>query len=73
MKCEICGREASSQFCDLHKTAYENLVEKFEVWKKALKITWTGYLDEILRNPDAGIWVKEVAKQLVSQGLASRE
>jgi len=67
MKCEICGREANSQFCELHKTAHENLLEKFEAWKKALNLTWTEYLNEVLRNPDAGLWVKEVAKHLLSQ------
>ncbi len=66
MKCEICGREANSQFCEFHKKAYENLVEKYEAWNKALKITWTEYLKEILRNPNAGLWVKEVAKQMLS-------
>jgi len=68
MTCEICGREASSRFCDLHKKAYENLVEKYEIWKKASKITWTEYLNEILRNPNTGLWVREVAQQLLSTG-----
>jgi len=67
MRCEICGREASSQLCDSHKKAYENLVEKYKVWKEAADITWTEYLNEILRNPNSGLWVKEVAKQLLSQ------
>lgn len=67
MKCEICGRPAESQFCELHLKAYENLVEKYEVWKKALKLTWTEYLNKILENPDAGLWVKEAATHLLSR------
>jgi len=67
MKCEICGREADSQFCESHRKAYENLIEKCEVWKEALKITWNEYLNEILRNPFAGLWAKEVARHLLAQ------
>ena len=68
MKCEICGRETNSEFCELHKKAYENLIEKYELWKRASNITWTEYLKKILTNPNAGLWVKEVAQQLLRDG-----
>ncbi len=67
MKCEICGREANSRFCDLHEEAYRNLLEKYEVWKGRLDITWNEYLRRIIENPNTGIWAKEVAKHLSSQ------
>lgn len=65
MKCDVCGREGKSRFCEFHRKAYENLVEKYDVWKRALEMTWTEYLNEISRNPNAGLWAKEVAKQLL--------
>jgi len=68
MRCEICGREDYSQYCDLHKKAYENLVDNYDVWKKASKVTWTEYLNEVLKNPNTGLWVKEVAQRLLSSG-----
>lgn len=66
MRCEICGREAESRFCELHKKAYENLLEKYEVWKRAMGIDWTEYLNKILKNPNTGLWVKEIADKLLS-------
>ncbi|MFQ6095804.1 MAG: hypothetical protein ACE5NN_06640 [Candidatus Bathyarchaeia archaeon] len=67
MTCEICGREAASRFCELHETAHKNLLERYEDWKKALNITWTEYLNEVLKNPNTGVWAKEVAQRLLSQ------
>jgi hypothetical protein len=42
--------------------AYENIVEKYVVWRKALKISWEAYLSEIEKNSLTGNWAKEVAK-----------
>jgi hypothetical protein len=46
--------------------AYENIVRKYDFWRKALKITWKEYLSEIEKNPSTGEWAKEVAKYLIS-------
>lgn len=71
MPCKICGKDAESEFCELHRKAYENLQDKFVDWKKSLDISWPQYLKEILRNPYAGLWVKEVAQYLL--GSSSTE
>ncbi|MFQ6068030.1 MAG: hypothetical protein ACE5KD_00645 [Candidatus Bathyarchaeia archaeon] len=42
-------------------------MDKFEMWKKALNISWKNYLNEIIKNPFAGIKVKEVAEHLLSE------
>ena len=66
MNCEICGRETvRKQFCSLHMQAYSNLVEKFAVWRKGLKISWKHYLREIEKHSLTGEWAKEVAKHLI--------
>ena len=65
MKCKICGKEAVSGYCELHERAYKNLMEKYEVWKKALDISWKDYLREVAKNSYTGSWVKEVAEQLM--------
>jgi hypothetical protein len=66
MKCKICGRDAQKKgFCNLHLKAYENIVEKFDVWKKASGIIWSEYLVEIQKNSLTGEWAKEVIKDLI--------
>ncbi len=69
MKCKVCDREASKEgFCSLHFKAYKNLIDRFEGWRKALKISWKGYLSQIAENSSAGDWVKEVAEYLIENG-----
>jgi hypothetical protein len=68
MKCKICGRDAQKKgFCNLHLKAYENIVEKFDVWKKASGIIWGEYLVEIQKNSLTGEWAKEVTKHLIEE------
>lgn len=67
MKCKACGEEAGEGgFCLVHFEAYENIVEKFPVWRKALKISWKEFLREIEQNSLTGEWAKEVAKYLIN-------
>jgi hypothetical protein len=66
VSCKICGRETSKEdFCSRHLKAQKNLVDRFDAWGKALKISWKGYLSQIAENSSAGDWVKEVAKYLI--------
>jgi len=69
VKCVICDRETDGKsYCELHEKAYESIVEEYDVWKEALKISWRGYLSEIAKNPFTGEWAKEVAEYLVTSG-----
>jgi hypothetical protein len=51
----------------VHHKAYENLVEKFQVWQKATDVSWSQYLGEIQKNSLTGVWAKEVAKYLIEE------
>jgi hypothetical protein len=48
--------------------AYENIVKKHELWKRALGISWKEYLSEIVKNPLTGEWAREVAEHLIKNG-----
>lgn len=66
MKCVICSKEAAKKgYCKRHRKAYENIVKKYDEWKRALEISWKEYLSEIIKNPLTGEWAKEVAEYLV--------
>lgn len=65
-KCRICDKEAAStSYCMLHEKARQNLMEKFEAWKKALDLSWKDYLKEIIQNPLTGTRAREVAEALL--------
>ncbi len=70
MSCKICGRSSDTEqgFCDRHMKAYKNIQDRFELWSKALGISWKEYLSQIAENSSAGNWVKEVAKYLIENG-----
>ena len=69
MKCVICSREADKRgYCELHMKAYESIVKKYDVWKKALETSWKEYLSEIVKNSLTGEWAKEVAEYLIRDG-----
>lgn len=68
LKCKICGKEGVNEgYCVLHERAYQNLMEQFETWKKALGISWKDYLKEIINNPFTGMKAREVAENLFSK------
>jgi len=48
--------------------AYESISKKYELWKKALEISWKEYLSEIVKNSLTGEWAKEVAEYLIKSG-----
>lgn len=69
MRCKICDRNAVDKgYCDLHFEAYNNILEKYEVWRKAMDISWKDYLSELIKNPLTGDWAKEVAEKLLKDG-----
>jgi hypothetical protein len=66
MNCKICGREAQEEeFCMVHLLAYHNLQEKFEVWRRAVDVSWSQFLVDIQKNSLTGVWAKEVAMHLI--------
>lgn len=69
MKCKACSREVQvhlqSEYCEFHGKAYDNILRKFESWKKASNVEWKDYLSEVAKNPLTGIWAKEVAENLL--------
>ena len=69
MKCKVCSRGADEKgHCELHLKAYENILKKYSLSKKALKISWQEYLSEIDKNPLTGEWAREVAEYLIKSG-----
>ena len=72
MKCKICSREVEQKgFCALHLRAYRNVVEKFEVWRKASGLVWMEYLVELQKNSLTGEWAKDVVKQLIKDEISN--
>jgi len=69
MKCPICGlnKEEGSDYCENHQTAYSNLKERYEDWKKAMDITWKEYLEKVIENENTGEWAREVAIHLINE------
>jgi len=43
------------------------LVEKFEVWRRALSLPWKRYLEEIVENPLTGEKAREIASSLLRE------
>lgn len=69
MPCLICNRDAkNAEFCKLHERAYQNLTQGYEQWMKALTISWKDYLEAVAKNPNTGLWVKEIAEHLLKEG-----
>ncbi|MGQ9538037.1 MAG: hypothetical protein ACUVTE_00400 [Candidatus Bathycorpusculaceae bacterium] len=69
MQCKVCSREVvENGYCELHFRAYQSIMKKYGVWKRALEISWKEYLSEIAKNPFTGEWAKEVAEHLLKGG-----
>ncbi len=69
MKCKICSSEAQENgFCMLHFKAYQNVIEKFDVWRESIGyVLWIDYLVEIQKNSLTGEWAKDVVKHLIKE------
>ena len=48
--------------------AHKVIVKKYELWRRALGISWKEYLSEIAKNSLTGEWAKEVAEYLAKKG-----
>ena len=67
--CQICHREILdiSVFCEYHQMAYSNLEKGYENWRYALDIDWVGYINRMSKMKSVGIWVKELAENILKQ------
>ena len=69
MKCLLCDRNAvNDNYCRFHMKAYERILDNYVQWKRASEVDWKEYLREIVMNPLAGQWAKEVAQHLTQTG-----
>ncbi len=69
MKCKICNKETgNNDCCEIHTKAHENIIKKYEIWNKALEVSWKEYLSKIAENPLTGKSAKEVAEHLMKTG-----
>ncbi len=71
MNCIICGVNTNegSNYCENHLSAYINLKEAYNEWKKAMDITWQEYLKKVIENENTGEWVRELAIHLLNENL----
>jgi len=67
----VCNRETDKvDFCVFHFKAYQSVTNSYDVWKKALGLSWEEYLSVIEKNSLTGEWAKEVAKYLIDNEVA---
>ena len=68
--CVICEKERGSnvQFCEYHNIAYYKIEQNYGYWKEAYdELSWEAYLELLIDNSENGVWVKEVAKYLITK------
>ncbi len=67
-ECRICGREpVDGRYCRYHRVAFDNLREKYAVWKEAAGVSWDDYLERLRQNPETGRWVLELIEDLMTE------
>ena len=66
--CRIYRSRASDRYCALREKANSNIMEEYNLWKKALNISWKEYLNEIAKNPYTSSAAKELAEHLMRRG-----
>ncbi|MCD6085272.1 MAG: DNA topoisomerase I [Desulfurococcales archaeon] len=74
-KCLICNRKCVRSYgtdgmclCEFHALAYEHILKGYSEWREAIGISFTEYLNELLRIKLSGKFVKEVAKVIITRG-----
>jgi len=65
MSCPVCGAPSERRFCSAHERAYQNLQAAYEVWNRALEVSWRDYLGRAERNANSGRWVQEACAFLL--------
>ena len=71
-QCQLCERrkEPSSDFCDLHKSAFENIESAYPAWSKAYgRLTKQEYYDRLEGLNETGRGVKDIIQYLKSKGV----
>jgi DNA topoisomerase-1 len=59
--CVICGRDAESgDLCRYHIEALNNLNAAYEGWNAASGVSWSEYLDQLVRIEVTGRWILDV-------------
>jgi len=61
-KCRVCHRatKKDAAYCRQHLQAYNNLEKAYTQWRFALDISWTEYLEKVIKAPGTGQWAKDV-------------
>ena len=68
-RCSLCHREAvEGGYCGYHLAAHANLVDAYEEWNNSVKLTWNGFLEDVVQAKETGEWAKDVARDLSSNG-----
>jgi DNA topoisomerase-1 len=71
-KCIICNREAyKNNLCKYHYQALEELVKKYEEWKRREGVSWERYISSIRKLKSTGKWIIEVIDSLDKIDLSS--
>jgi hypothetical protein len=78
LSCPVCQRQANFEFrggllCPSHKAALDKIWERYKEWASAYgSLTKKEYLQMLIKNPNSGQWVTEVAKYLLEMGDTER-
>jgi len=78
LTCPVCQEEAGHEFrgeslCPSHKGALDKIREHYKLWVTAYgSLTKEEYLQLLIKNPNSGEWVAEVARYLLKMGGAER-
>jgi hypothetical protein len=55
-----------SAYCRQHLQAYNNLEKAYPQWRYALGLSWTEYLEKVIKASETGQWAKEVTSDILS-------
>ena len=69
MSCPVCGKPSVDTFCSAHEMAYQNILEAYDVWRRAMDVSWREYLERARSNPNSGRWAQEVCAHLLQSGV----
>jgi hypothetical protein len=78
LSCPICQEEVGHRIpggplCPSHKSALDKIRECYNEWVRAYgSLTKEQYLQLLIKNPNSGEWVTEVARYLLEFGEMER-